>query len=70
MKAATERSYTLIWFFARWADSVLSQLLTVDFGQGSDVSAAAVEVQPLVVTGPAANRVDIVFFSDGCKSNA
>ncbi|KAH6911531.1 IgA peptidase M64-domain-containing protein [Coprinopsis sp. MPI-PUGE-AT-0042] len=41
------------------------ELLTVDFGPDSGASIAAVEVQPLVVTGPSANRVDIVFFSDG-----
>ncbi|KAH6908880.1 IgA peptidase M64-domain-containing protein [Coprinopsis sp. MPI-PUGE-AT-0042] len=48
-------------------DKSNSDLLTVDFGSNSasDIIIDDIEVRPLVIAGPSANRVDFVFFSDG-----
>ena len=34
----------------------------------ADVASPPLQMQPLIVSGPSRNRVDLVFFSDGCKS--
>ena len=31
-----------------------------------DISAPALEIQPLIVNGPTSNRIDLIFFGDGC----
>lgn len=31
------------------------------------VPSPSLQIHPLVVSGPSANRIDLVFFSDGCR---
>lgn len=39
----------------------------IPFDQDPEISPPPLEVVPLLVSGSSANRVDFVFFSDGCK---
>lgn len=34
-----------------------------------DIRSLPLDIQPLIVSGPAENRVDFTFFSDGCESS-
>lgn len=34
----------------------------------SEATPPPLEIIPLIISGPSTNRVDLVFFSDGCKS--
>ncbi len=33
----------------------------------SGVEPPPLEIEPLIISGPSSNRVDLVFFSDGCE---
>ena len=33
------------------------------------LAAPAIDIQPLIVTGPSENRVDLLFMGDGCASS-
>jgi hypothetical protein len=40
----------------------------VPFLQAVDSQAAPpLEIRPLIISGPSSNRVDLIFFGDGCK---
>lgn len=32
-----------------------------------DVAPPPLEIRPLIVNGPSSNRIDLIFFGDGCK---
>lgn len=51
------------WVYAEGVQHVLGD--SEGFGMG--VPPPELQVSPLVVSGPSANRVDLVFFSDGCE---
>lgn len=44
----------------------VQQMFASPDGPKPRVPSPPLEIEPLVVSGPASNRVDLVFFSDGC----
>lgn len=33
-----------------------------------DVAPPPLDIQPLIINGPSSNRIDLIFFGDGCMS--
>lgn len=53
----------------RTATAVIDQLDDIPFASGpkEEVAPPPLMIKPLFISGPSENRVDLVFFSDGCK---
>lgn len=45
-------------------------VLAAELQSGQHVPSPPLEIEPLIVSGSESNRVDLVFFSDGCASHS
>lgn len=40
----------------------------IDAQEASSAEAPDLDIRPLIISGPSSNRVDLIFFGDGCNS--